>query len=437
MNVIARRNQALIYRSFYSSYISALIGPRRVGKLTFVKQFIQLEKNEKWVQLNMDQMDQRERVDNQQLAALIMEQALQKIEASPKIWVFIDEAQKCPALFEQIKVLYDGYKDQNKIKFILTGSAALELHQLAAESLAGRIELFHLHAFSLFESFTLQQELTLPPIFPLEYVFMKNFADIPHIANEFLPFKSKLIQALETHLIWGGLPEVLQSPSKDERLRYLMQYLQTYLEKDVRAIANIGNLKLYQQLIDITAEQTGSLRRDENIIQALSCSRDTLNKYRSYLTATLMYCEIYPYVGDSLKRIVKSPKIYLQNNGIVSYLTGFDEQIILEKTGLIGHRLENWFLLELQIFLEHALKRKDIFYWRTSTGVEVDFIVEIKPDIYPFEITYSKKALPKKIDNLQKFMREYNVDVGIYVYMGETFFDVDRGILFLSAWCIG
>src|SRR5262249_46749797 len=149
----------------------------------------------------------------------------------------------------------------------------------------------------------------------------------------------------------------------------------------------------------ISAEQTGSIRQDKEIVEALGCSRDTLKKYRGFLLATLMYKEVYPFIGRSLKRLVKSPKGYLLNNGLISYLTGIDELSILQKTGLIGHRFENWLLKELQIWLDRDPKRSEIYYWRTSGGIEVDFIVVKKPHIFPFEVTYSKQVQYKKVKN--------------------------------------
>jgi predicted AAA+ superfamily ATPase len=189
--------------------------------------------------------------------------------------------------------------------------------------------------------------------------------------------------------------------------------------------------------MDIIAEQTGSVRQDKTITEALGCSRDTLKKYRGFLLATLVYQEVYPYIGSVLKRVVKTPKGYLLNNGLISYLTGLEDMAILQKSGLIGHRFENWFLKELQIWLDRKSARSAIYYWRTAGGAEVDFVVQKKPWIFPFEVTYSNRIQDKKIKNLRRFMQEEpKACRGFYIYLGEYDYDPDAQIYFLPAWAI-
>ena len=110
--------------------------------------------------------------------------------------------------------------------------------------------------------------------------------------------------------------------------------MQTYLENDVRAIESISDLSLYQQLMKACAEQTGSLRDDQKLLNALGCSHNTLIKYREYLTATT-HKEVFSYVNSTVKRLVKSPK---------GYLTGIHDYSVLNSTGLLEHRFENCLL---------------------------------------------------------------------------------------------
>src|SRR3990167_10577434 len=147
---IQRVNQESIIYSFERSFISTLLGPRRVGKSTLVGEYVKKYPERKWVLFNMDSQAERLRIEEGYLKRMIEEQALMRI-GEIKLWVVIDEAQKCPALFDQIKALYDKHKDQNILKFILTGSAHLNLHHLAAESLAGRVQLLQLREFTLRE----------------------------------------------------------------------------------------------------------------------------------------------------------------------------------------------------------------------------------------------------------------------------------------------
>lgn len=388
----------------------------------------------------MDIRAERLRVEADELQLMIEERALQKINPDHPLAVVIDEAQKCPALFEQIKVIYDRFKGRRAIKFILTGSGTLSLHQMASESLAGRIELHPLREFGLRETAALMRSQSSPSFLSVfeKIIDETGYLNIKKCIGELLPWRKVLSDAMTIQLLWGGLPEVLQSAEKHERLLYLSNYLQTYLEKDVRDIATITDLNLYQKLMTVIAEQTGSIREDGNIIQALGCSRDTLKKYRGFLEATLVYREVYPFMGSSLRRLVKSPKGYLNNNGLVSYLTGVHEIRILHSTGTIGHRFENWLLKELQICLDRAYEKNEIYFWRTSGGMEVDFVLKCGQKVIPIEVTFSDKPDGKKIKNLASFLDdEKRAKFGLYVYNGELGFDKEKKIILLPAWAVG
>jgi predicted AAA+ superfamily ATPase len=439
-----RTNQDSLLLSLESPFVTAILGPRQVGKSTLVAHYMTLQPEKVWVFLSMDVLLQRDQVEAGRLQQLIEEGAQQRIGQEPFIWVVIEEAQKCPRLFDQVKALYDQFKQRSAIKFILTGSAALSLHQLSAESLAGRIQLFYLQEFNLHEATSLQLALSgsskqLPFVSTLALACEEQ--DIPALdeaIRERAPFRLRLMENLLEQLVWGGFPELLLLTRKEERIRYLSDYLHTYLEKDVRAITTITDLHLYRKLITVIAEQTGSVRQDLRIREALGgCHAETLKKYRAFLEATLLYCDVYPYIASPLKRLVKSPKGYLLSNGLISLITGIYEADLLLKSGLIGHRLENWFLKELQIWLARSPGLSQIDFWRTTGGVEVDFVVAKPPRVLPFEVTYSTQIDRKKLKNLQTFMMEEpKATIGYYIYNGEYRYDPQLRIVFLPAWSV-
>ncbi|CCB88299.1 ATP-binding protein [Simkania negevensis] len=436
---LKRANAPQIHSSFERPRVTALLGARRVGKTTLLKSYMAKHPDKKWVFLNMDKRHERLRVEKEELEIMIEEQAMQQIGKGKKIWVAIDEAQKCPTLFDQVKTIYDDNKDQNSVKFILNGSGHLNLHQLAAESLAGRVELMYLREFNLKEAASLYH----PEIYiPEESVFdiiLKPFneATLINAWEKKRPFQKILKETLSTCLIWGGLPEVLEEQNGQEKLRYLANYLQTYLENDVRAIQSIHDLELYEQLMKACAEQTGSLRDDQKLMNALHCARNTLTKYRGYLLATMQYREVFPYIASTVKRLVKSPKGYLINNGLVSYLTGIQDFALLNSTGLLGHRFENWILNELLTWTDSNLQSHGINYWRTSGGTEVDFILTVGDQVLPIEVTFSSQILPKKIRHLKEFMqKEPKAKWGICLYNGSFQIQKEEKIICIPAWMV-
>lgn len=436
---LKRTNHLVLEKSIENQYITAILGPRRVGKTFFVQHYMAQHPARKWVMLNMDRMAERERITAGQLESSITEIALQSVGGQQKIWVVIDEAQKCPELFDQIKILYDRFKDQDRIKFIVTGSAALDLHKLSAESLAGRIELYYLQAFGLREA-ALLYESSVPAdsLFDVLSEYQADPDDLSARIEKISPWRQPLEKALQQVLVWGGFPELLLTETDGERINWLSNYLQTYLEKDVRSIHTITDLNLYRRLLDVLAEQTGSVRDDSRITGSLGCKADTLKKYRGFMEATLLYRDIYPHIGSTLRRLVKSPKGYLLNNGLVSLLTGLFDPGILQKTGMMGHRLENWFLNELQIWTGRLSKPCRIDYWRTASGSEVDFVVVVKPDIFPFEVTLGSEPDRKKIRNLKAFLQEEpRAKWGYYIYQGAFRVSLSDRIFFIPAWTVG
>ncbi len=203
------------------------------------------------------------------------------------------------------------------------------------------------------------------------------------------------------------MPEVLEIKSEQGRLKYLSNYLQTYLEKDIREISRIGDLNLYENLMRVMAEQTGLIRDDLKVVNALQCSKNTIQKYQGCLNATWQYVEIEPYIGNTLKRLVKSPKGYLKNNGLVSYFTGVKDFSILSQTGLIGHRFENWFFNELSSFLDPLSDYHKIYFWRTHSGQEVDFVVQVGQKNHPFLSDVFIDGSSKKNSKFNSFFRGY------------------------------
>jgi predicted AAA+ superfamily ATPase len=146
---------------------------------------------------------------------------------------------------------------------------------------------------------------------------------------------------------------------------------------------------------------------------------------------------VYPHLGKTLKRLVKSPKGYLLNNGLISTLTGLSDLSTLEKTGLIGHRLENWFLNELNIWGARSASPQKIFFWQTTNQAEVDFVVIRKPYLYPFEVTYQSEINPSKIKHLMTFLKEEpNAPWAFYIYRGEFKIDHERHIIFIPCWAV-
>lgn len=435
---VTRLNQKIIYRAFDNPFITLLIGPRRVGKTYLVQHYVGQNPARMYVSLNLDDLDTRTQIEKDQLAILIEKKLgtpLGKWEG--RVFVLIDEAQKAPLLFEQIKILYDRFKNQDKIKFILTGSGALSLHHHAAETLAGRVFIYSLFPFYLEEAFHLRTngDELIRPFTAL--MLEKKKEQLGDMILSLQPKREPLTALIHDQLIWGGFPEVLELTQEGDRKNYLSSYRQTYLEKDICALDQVGDLKSFNQLLELVASQVSSLRQDKRLYEILGISAVTFKKYLSILESTFIYFELPPFIYSSLRRLVKAPKAYLSDNGLLSYLRGLYDLEVLIKTGSIGAWFENWVIGSIRAIFSQSDSEAHFFYWRTSGHVEVDLVVQHEGQIIPIEIKYGKEWNPQMIKHLKEFLRqEKQAEYGIVIYQGDYVWNEKDKILFFPVWAL-
>ena len=236
---ILRENEEEIFKSFEDSFVSALLGPRRVGKTTLVENYIAAYPERKWVKFNMDERQQRQRIDNTELLLMIEELSLQKVGDQEKLWVVIDEAQKCPELLVTIKKIVD--KRRSPGRFLLSGSANFSLLKGITESLAGRALYLTLSPFTRRE---ITQSIKKTP-------FLVNFIQNPSVPPflKYDPIRPK-------EIITGGMPPVCLDNQNHIAL-WFKGYEQTYLERDIRTVHNIGSLRDFQLFLRLLAAILG------------------------------------------------------------------------------------------------------------------------------------------------------------------------------------
>lgn len=424
-----------IYEAFSNPFITLLTGPRRVGKSFLVQQYLQTHAQHSSLLLNLDELDLRARIDAGKLSEELEKRLGRRLDTiDQRVIIVIDEAQKSPALFDQIKLMYDRFKPHSKIKFILTGSGALSLHQHSAETLAGRIFLYELFPFGLEEAARFRLGNTALAR-PLTTLLLESPRDVAHAMLRLEPHRAELQRLLSELLIWGGFPEVLALPDHDARKTYLANYRQTYLEKDIRAIDSVGDITAFNHVLEIIASQVGSPRQDKRLYETIGISAATFKKYLSILAATFLYTEIPPYIHSPLRRIVKAPKAYLADNGLLSYLRGLYDIATLEQSAAIGAWFENFALGALRTVVgQHAVPPK-IYYWRTSGNVEVDFVIHHEANIIPVEVKYAKRIDPRLTKHLREFLHhEKRATFGVVFYQGEFHFDERERIYYIPAW---
>jgi predicted AAA+ superfamily ATPase len=314
--------------------------------------------------------------------------------------VILDEVQRAPELFLPIKASVD--KNRKPGRFLLTGSANVLMLPNLSESLAGRMTIFTLYPLSYGERLNIREGF-------IDSVFQAN---LPSDALEPLDIQS-FIQTLAL----GGYPEILTLNSSKRRAEWFQSYLDTLLLRDVRELANIEGLKSMPLLMEVLANRAGNLLNSSDIARTVGIPYTTLNRYMALLEAMFLVKPLQPWFSNHTKRLVKSPKVYLCDTGLLSHIRGSE----IKDTEL-GVLLENFVVSELLKQASWAEHRARLYHFRTTHGQnEVDIVLESRGRVVGIEIKARGSISSKDFQGMRvlqemagdKFMR------GIILYLGQ------------------
>ncbi len=319
-------------------------GPRQSGKTTLLKHLF--AKTHSYVSL--DDPDIR-------LMAARDPKLFLKNYPAPLI---IDEIQYAPELFPYLKIAVDNNRSK-KGQFLLTGSQSFPLMAKVGESLAGRIAVLTLLSFSCKEQKADKKNL--------------DFAELRYM------------------VLSGGFPEIALNKTRDTKL-WFGGYLQTYLERDVRQIRQIGDLMDFQRFLELLAANNGQVLNLSGLSNDLGVAVNTVKAWISVLEACYQIILVKPFYKNKGKRIIKSPKIYFLDTGFLCYLLGIAHKEQVFKGPAAGQLFENVVLGEIIRKFYNNGEIPKIFWWRTSYGDEVDFIIERNGKIFPVEVKMSSKT---------------------------------------------
>ncbi|MBN1587025.1 MAG: ATP-binding protein [Candidatus Omnitrophica bacterium] len=338
-------------------------GPRQSGKTTLLKHLF--SKSHNYVTLD----DPEAQLEAREDPKLFL-----KNNPPPLI---IDEIQYAPGLLPFLKVHIDEHRS-NRGDFLLTGSQVFPLMAGVSESLAGRIALFSLLSFSLQEEFRNQSDLQLGQ--------------------------------LKKRILRGGYPELVVQEKMNSKLWHT-GYLQTYLERDVRQLKKIGDLTDFQRFLRLLAAFNGQVLNLSALSRDLGVAVNTIKNWVSILEASHQVTLVQPYYRNKGKRIIKSPKIYFSDTGFVCYLNGITSVEQVFKGPQAGPLLETLVLNEIVRDFHGRGEIPQVYWWRTSAGEEVDFVVEVAGALIPIEVKLAAKQNHGMIKGMTAFSRLFENEV--------------------------
>jgi predicted AAA+ superfamily ATPase len=428
-------NQALI-----ENKILVIIGARQTGKSTLAGQLLSsIDENDK-LTLNLDDPFLRDRLLSEEglLLRLIEEKAQRPWSAISQFHLLVDEAQKAPAIFEIIKAMYDSNKQ--RLKIILTGSSALGIHNPVAETLAGRCQIVQLYPFTLSEGFA-HQYRSDPSQSPIVAIMPKiinaSFTkqDFNTLSEHSRWQTSKRRNFVDDHLRFPLFPEPSDNLQPETWIR---DYLATYLEKDIQSLAAVGNLALFRACIQQLAARTGSTLKWETMAQEIGTSSITLRKYIGLLEQTLNTIRLNPFVHNPVKRIIKAPKQYIIDPGLVWGLRGYEDLRLLKASGMLGNYMELVAISEIAKWCSFEPTAPTLSFWSKTNVSEVDLIVSNRGYHIPFEIKLGqqmKKSWFAGLDAFDKDHRQLKLKIPyrFIIYLGEAK-QLDQRTYLLPLW---
>jgi len=307
--------------------------------------------------------------------------------------VVFDEIQYAPLLLPYIKESIDERRAAHG-QYFLTGSQNLLLTKQVTESLAGRAAKLRLLPVS-------QREELGRPLDPLPWESPKKRPGVNHLAPADL-WKS---------FLRGGYPELVAEPDHDTSLWH-SSYVQTYLERDVRSLRQVGDLMSFQSFLRALAARAGQLLNLTDVARDLGVAVNTAKAWLSVLEATFQVMVLRPYHANVGKRLVKTPKVYFTDTGMLCYLAGLKDPDHAAAGPLGGAIFETAVLLEIVKAFVNRGEEPRIYFWRTSAGVEVDLVVETGGQLIPIEGKLSATPRPAMASGIRAFQEDLGEQAG-------------------------
>jgi len=293
------------------------------------------------------------------------EDALGFLAAHPAPCIF-DEVQNTPELLSYLQGIVDA-ADRNGM-YILTGSRQMELQQAISQSLAGRSAMVDLLPLSL-------EELA----------------------------EADIVLSRDEALFLGGLPRI-HSHHQDPLMAY-PDYVRTYIERDVRQLINIQKLREFEIFIRLLAARAGQLLNASSLANDVGVSAPTIREWISLLEASYVIFTLHPYYKNYGKRLVKTPKVFFTETGLITSLLSIKSPEQVQQHPLIGNIFENFVVAEMYKNQLNRGRKPHFFFYRDSGGLEIDLIQEEGIILRPMEIKSAVTYSPALYKNLQMFMK--------------------------------
>jgi predicted AAA+ superfamily ATPase len=321
--------------------------------------------------------------------------------------VIIDEAQRYPALFQELRSVVDRER-KHKNRFLLTGSSSLDLVKNVSESLAGRVGLVELGTFKVNETYT----LSLPEFYN---IFKKN---INNTTIDFLKgIEPKISHDQLMHaFLKGGYPEPVLN--KDERFydAWMESYIQTYIQRDIRTLFSRLDIVKYQRFVSMLSALSGTIINRSQVGRSLDISEKAIRDYLQIAEGSYIWRNTSSYEKSKSKSVVKMPKGNIRDSGLANFIQGITRREQLLNYPNVGAVFEAFVSEEIIKGIQATeIVNWNHYYFRTRNGAEIDMILEGQFGILPIEIKFGSAVKQRHIQTLKNFVYKNNLPLGIVI----------------------
>lgn len=397
-----------IEESFRHFPVVLLTGARQVGKSTLAQGLIKPSWNARYLTL-----DDRAILD----AVLRDPDGFVGGLEGP---VVFDEVQRAPDLLRAIKKSVDENKKPGR--FLLTGSANLLTLSNVSESLAGRISIHTLLPFSWAEKNECPAPTTIGRLFDAGSAadIVRSLASERDVGAKADPGRKGRKSEIAGEILTGGFPPAFLMGSEKARREWFASYRQTYLERDLVNIRAIEHVPDFNRLLTLAALRTGRLVNLSDLARDSGLAFSTLRRYMNLLDVTYQVSFLPPFHANIGKRLAKTPKLFFHDTGMAAYFAGLDDWAALERQEFLGAFVESWAASEIRKMMSIEDRRLGLFFWRTQTGQEVDFLIERAGRIVAIEVKWGARIEDSAVRNLERCMNDLGdtAPIGVIVYGG-------------------
>jgi len=305
----------------------------------------------------------------------------------------LDEVQKAPSLVESVKAVYDLYPET---RYILLGSSQILLLEKIRESLAGRVSLVELYPFTLVEMLTGSWTDAVGESRMIRWL-ASGVGDDSILSG--MPQRdegyAQIGRLLQNYLQFGGMPAIVDEALDDEeKIEWLRNYIQTYLQRDVRDLANLRELEPFVRAKRALAGMTGQILNVSNLARLAGIAPKTASRFITYLELSYQIVLLQPWFRNLNKRLVKSPKVHFLDPGV--------QRVLLSRRGEVtGREFESAVIAEIYKQIRNSRLSLDLYHLRTVNGKEVDLLLELEEGFVPIEIKMANGVSPTDARHLR------------------------------------